>query len=405
MMSESTRVLRALRCLAGFQLLLMLSTWKLWTRQNDFPTVPLLPITIPALVLPVASAILFLTCLLIIYRSVLNQGTHTTPQGADRRLCGIALISGLIPVLCNQHCLQAWHWLFLVTMLLTVTSPAQALVPSLRMIIGTLYICSGLSRITTNPQAGVAGMITRQLLDLLPGTGPLDPASVNLLCHSLTLIEIVTGCLLFSTSKLPTTLGITLSILMHAALLLALGPFGLNHHAGVLFWNLCFPVIVPILFFNRPSPAPGAAKWPVGALLVGVFSVSGLFGFADNWPSWQLYSSRPESWTLWIHRTDTPQLPGSLQNWLAASSQDNWIPIRLDRLSLQSTGSPLYPEDRFQLAVISEVLRKIPATVQIRVTIEEPHPFLWWTRSSRELPSRLSIEQQHANFLLNSRAR
>ena len=404
-MTESTRVLRALRCLAGFQLLLMLSTWKLWTRLNDFPTVPLLPISIPALVLPVASAILFLTCLLIVYRPVPNQSTNTTPPGADRRLCGIALIAGLISVLCNQHCLQAWHWLFLVTMLLTITSPANALVPSLRIVICTIYLCSGLSRITTNPQAGVAGMITRQLLNLMAGTGPLDPASVNMVCHSLTLIEIATGCLLFSTSKLPTTLGITLSVLTHVALLLALGPLGLNHHSGVLFWNLCFLALVPILFFNRQSPLAGVPKWPVGAILVGVFSVSGLFGFADNWPSWQLYSSRPESWTLWIHRTDTPQLPRSLQNWLATTSQDNWIPIRLDRLSLQSTGSPIYPEDRFQLAVISEVLRTIPPTLRFRVTIEEPHPLMWWKRSSRELSSRLSIEQQHAEFLLNSRAR
>lgn len=404
-MSEPIRGLLALRCLAIFQLLLMLSTWKLWTGQSDFPGVPLLPVSIPALVLPCASATLVLSCLLIIFHPLRHQGPEASPPTASRRPYILALIAGLIPVLCNQHCLQAWHWLFLLTLLLAITSPSSSLVPSLRLTVSIIYICSGLSRISANPESGIAGMITRQLLELLSGSSAAGPAAVNLLCHLLTLVEITTGCLLLSTSRFKTTLGTQLSVLMHVALLLALGPLGLNHHAGVLFWNLCFPLLVTILFFNRTSLPADVRKWPIGALLIGIFSVSGLFGFADNWPSWQLYSSRPESWTLWIHRNDTPLLPEAVQNWLANSVQDNWIPVRLDRLSLHSTGSPIYPEDRFQLAVISRLLQTVPASVRVRVTIDEPHPFLWWQRSSRELSSRLSLQQEHDRFLLNSHAR
>ena len=399
---DNTRADLALRCLATFQMLLMLATWPLWFAPSRFPVVPLFSQSLPLLAIPVASVLLFLTCLAI---SLIRFPTAPTSSISGRqRLCSLALVAAVVPVICNQHCLQAWHWLFILAMLIAVTHTPEIRASQLRLTICTLYICSGLSRITANPQAGIAGLIARQLLEFLPGTPDHTADTVNLACHALSALEITTGIMLLFNSRRIRVPAVVLAVLMHASLLLALGPTGLNHHPGVLLWNLCFPILLPLLFLRGLPSAGKNHSFGAGGLLISVFSVSGLFALADNWPAWQLYSARPESWTLWVHRADTPELPLSLRPWLSSTVQDDWVPVRLDRLSLHQIGSPLYPEDRFQLAIISHTLQSLPETVRFRVTVEEPRPLDWWNRSVRLISNRADLEKEHEAFILNSRA-
>ena len=398
---ETTRADLALRCLATFQMLLMLATWPLWFAPGRFPVVPLFSQSLPILAIPLTSGLLFLTCLAMSLKPF--PGTPTGNRAGRRLLCSIALVAAVVPVICNQHCLQAWHWLFILAMLITVTHTPESRAPQLRLTICTLYICSGLSRITANPQAGIAGLIARQLLEFLPGPADHTANTVNLACHVLSALEIITGILLLFDFRRTRVPAVVLAVLMHASLLLALGPIGLNHHPGVLLWNLCFPILVPLLFLRGLPPACRGRRFGVGGLLISAFSVSGLFGVADNWPAWQLYSARPESWTLWVHRSDTPELPQFLRQWLGSTAQEDWVPVRLDRLSLHQTGSPLYPEDRFQLAIISSTLNSLPDTVRFRVTVEEPRPLDWWNRSLRLISDRADLNQEHQTFILNSR--
>lgn len=398
---ETTRADLALRCLATFQMLLMLATWPLWFAPSRFPVVPLFSQSLPLLAIPVASALLFLTCLAI---SLIRFPTAPTSRIAGRPLlCSLALVAAVVPVLCNQHCLQAWHWLFILAMLIAITHTPETRAPQLRLTICTLYLCSGLSRITANPQAGIAGLIARQLLEFLPGPPDHTANTVNFTCHALSALEISTGIMLLFNSRRIRVPGAVLAVLMHASLLLALGPTGLNHHPGVLLWNLCFPILLPLLFLRGLPPTGKNHSFGAGGLLISVFSVSGLFGLADNWPAWQLYSARPESWTLWVHRSDTPELPQSLRQWLSSTVQDDWVPVRLDRLSLHQTGSPLYPEDRFQLAIISNTLDSLPETVRFRVTVEEPRSLDWWNRTVRLISDRASVDREHQAFIFNSR--
>jgi hypothetical protein len=110
-------------------------------------------------------------------------------------------------------------------------------------------------------------------------------------------------------------------------LIVALGPWGHDHSAGVLLWNGFFIVQNWLLF---PSPvhvlAPG--QWPGGAItrpippgdspgaktagaiawaLLAIPLLAPLgepWGLWDHWPSWAVYAARPAKTTVFIHEDD-----------------------------------------------------------------------------------------------------
>ena len=52
-----------------------------------------------------------------------------------------------------------------------------------------------------------------------------------------------------------------------------------------------------------------------------LFPLSGLFGIADNWPAWQLYSTRPETWTLRIKEADVRYLDNHMAKLFDRANQ------------------------------------------------------------------------------------
>lgn len=245
------------------------------------------------------------------------------------------------------------------------------------------------------PEQGIVGIIVRQLLELAGLAGwERTPEQIALFCHALSFGEFMTGVLLL----FPRTqwLGKSGAILLHSSLLLALGPFGLNHHAGVLLWNLCFLCLVPILFPQTSLLEKDASQRSrLQTLVIAAtwsFPLSGLIGIADNWPSWQLYSSRPETWILSVHEADRELLPTLVRPHVSDPAPlSEWCPVRLDRWSLQQTKSPMYPEDRFQGAVIKSLLEKSPKTIRFRVDISEPEFPFWWSRRQRQIDNRVEL--------------
>jgi hypothetical protein len=185
----------------------------------------------------------------------------------------------------------------------------------------------------------------------------------------------------------------------------------LNHHTGVLLWNACFLFLVPTLFWGRDvresaRPALPSMRQKIATACVWLFPVSGLFGIADNWPSWQLYSSRPETWILWIHESDRQQVPETLKSFLTDPAPlEEWSAVKLDRWSLAETSSPIYPEDRFQMAVIRDVLNQLPDDVSFRVEISEPVFPQWWRRRQREITTHQELGDERSQFILGSTAR
>ena len=107
---------------------------------------------------------------------------------------------------------------------------------------------------------------------------------------------------------------------------------------------------------------------------------------ADNWPAWQLYSTRPESWTLQIRQQDLSKLPESARSHVTAPLPfEDSIYVKLDRWSLAETGSPMYPQSRFQREVIQQVLTEFSDADEFQIQISEPERLRWWRRLNRTL--------------------
>jgi hypothetical protein len=397
-LSQPQVALLTLRLAAGFQLLLMAATWKLWLIPGSFPLVPLLSLHLRPQLIPAASIPLAAGCLLL----TLNATPRSRLQ---KRIVLLTLLAAALPVLCSLQCLQAWHWLFMLTLLLTLLPLPTS---NLRAVIAALYVCSGLSRFSLAPEVGPVGLIVRQLL-LFAGRPDADPATVRLCCHLACVAEILAGLALLFAGRLP-QLAAAAAAVMHLSLLAALGPFGLGHHPAVLIWNLQLLLLSPLLALTAPRwtfnvrGISAALRCSLPAALHWLFALSGLFGLADNWPSWQLYSSRPESWQLWIRRDHAHRLPDSLQPWLSPAVVNGWQPLSLDRLSLAATSSPLVPEDRFQAAIIEAILQDIPNDTDFHIRITEPDPLRWWQRSERQISTRQQLRQEQTGFLLNATA-
>lgn len=129
--------------------------------------------------------------------------------------------------------------------------------------------------------------------------------------------------------------------------------------------------------------------------VIWLFPLSGLIGIADNWPAWQIYSPRPESWILQMHERDVHFLAEDIEQHVTKPMPlDDWVVVKLDRWSLVETESPLYPEGRFQRELIQHVLSRLPDDVEFHVDISEPAPWFWWKRIHRTLSSRSALDAE-----------
>lgn len=396
-----------LRLLACFQLLLMGCTWPLWLNSRHFPAVPLwslppMPEQLPAII----SGLFSLACLLLIFRTTRSTSDVRSSSATAVWLPSLILFTGLLLGCFNQHCLQAWHVFFLWAVASCLIRNSRYQLKALRQLPACVYVCSGLSRLSMQPEAGPTGMILGQLTKFLPVDLQPQEADFRWLCHAAAWGELSVGLLLLTRGP-ARWIGIVAAMLLHVALLAALGPMGLNHSPAVLLWNVSFLLLLPLLFresVQKPvaiaSPASasqrgrGTVMWAAWSCLLWCTSLGGLVGLTDNWSSWQLYSPRPEQWQLWIDRLYAGRVPYPFAAAVSGASVDGLVAVRLDVASLRQTGSPLYPEDRFQLALIRRILAGLPRHVRFRVRIDEPEGWRWWRRRVREVVDHESLTRE-----------
>jgi hypothetical protein len=175
---------------------------------------------------------------------------------------------------------------------------------------------------------------------------------------------------------------------MHLFLIAALGPWGHQHSAAVLIWNVFFIIQNWLLFpsglrldepiralwqsrhdlENATSPPETELSIPdseessrfrrlavIGWIFLAMPLMAPLgepLGYWDHWLSWAVYAARPERVTVLIHEQDAAKLPPELQPFLEPPAPlDAWRRFRIDRWSLAATRTPVYPEARYQIAV------------------------------------------------------
>ena len=216
---------------------------------------------------------------------------------------------------------------------------------------------------------------------------------------------------------------------MHLVLILAVGPWGLNHNAGVLVWNGFF-IVQNVVLLLVVRQAGGNASLPSGeytaetsttgqvssvrhrgatiVLLVGVVLFPALRSVdcCDTWPAWAVYASSPARVLVQVREDSIDQLPESLMPYVEPRQiNDGWLWLRIDLWSLATTGTPIYPEDRFQLGVARSIAREADLRDGIRI-IHEEESDRWTGKSERsEKVGESAMDEVAKRFLLNSSPR
>jgi hypothetical protein len=404
------------RLLAIGQLALVVATFPLWIPQG-FVQVPLISTAdnVPEFVewgllgglLSSLGAMLFVA----------------TPS-PRRMACLLMGISTFILVCVNQHRLQPWAWQFIILSVILASADDSTARSCWRWLVISIYAWSAWSKIDYSFFVGHG----RFLLDgFCKATGFIQesefwPTSVR----NTAMIAIPAFELLIAFGLAwHRTRGFALigSMIMHGALLLALGPFGHDHKPGVLIWNIFFLIQNWFLFRQPQMTQPLASVPPLSpvvrignsfarfAVLAAMFWPSlESFGLCDHWPAWAVYAARPERVTVFVHSEEFTKLFGgkggdTLKLYLGPQTMpDDWYPFRIDRWSLDTVFAPIYPQDRFQIGVALGLAHKCKLD-QIRVVIEGPANRWTGKRTTREYIGLQSLNRLAKTFRCNAQPR
>ncbi len=337
-------------------------SWPLWIDLADFPAIPLVR-WFPDY--PRAWSWLGLALV------VLGLGL-----GMTRRLgqVGVGLTIGVMTwlILGDQLRLQPWVYQFLVMGVLLVALPPRSALGFASVWIASVYFHSGLSKLDVSFRQGMGPLFVRTAARVLGfGGHPLlgSIAGVEATAMLMPAAEIVVAILLL----IPPTrrLGYLGALLIHAALLVILGPWGLGHSTIVLFWNVALAVEEYILFWPARPSAAMSWQWtlrekviaiPFGALLVLPFGER--IGIFDSWPSHALYADHAEGSTLYFYGDLPPALPGNLPTDLCIAAQpgptrDRWT-LRPTDWTLRVRGVPAYPQIRYANGLAEWIAARMP---------------------------------------------
>ncbi|MFT5526852.1 MAG: hypothetical protein ACI9HK_004832 [Pirellulaceae bacterium] len=353
---------------SAFVVLLMLSTWRLWTSQHGFPQVPLLQFGHwwPRQLDAVVSVLALFFCL------------AATSIGRPSRLrcaiyLGFSVAMGML-FASDQHRLQPWAFQFTVIAIIFACCERRDTMKLCRWLVIGIYIYSAVSKL----DAAFFASVGRELANTMVGIVGVElsrfpPAVQNAVIGSFPLIELLLGlALLFKVAPRGT---VVVAMLMHFGLLLVLSPLGLDHKMGVLLWNVCFLVQIPILFWPFVDDANSAEETPsvgqsvrgnrsVGAWLahavVAIVLVVPAFepwGFCDHWIAWGLYAPRSSRAELHLHSNQLPKIPDTIPH-KASTKWQGWHRIDLSSWSLNELSVPIYPQSRFQLGVVESLIEE-----------------------------------------------
>jgi hypothetical protein len=405
------------RLLAIGHLALVVATFPLWIHQGSFPQVPLISIAghVPEFIEwgLLGGLLASLGAMLLVL----------TPS-PRRMACLLMGISTFILACIDQHRLQPWAWQFIILSVVLASADDLTAKTCWRWLVISIYAWSAWSKMDHGFFVGHG----RFLLDgFCKATGFIQesefwPVSVR----NTATVAIPTFELLIAFGLAwHRTRGFALigSMIMHGALLLALGPFGHGHKPGVLIWNVFF-IVQNGLLFRRPRvlrpvalPRPPSKVVRIGNSFArfAVFAAMlwpsmETFGLCDHWPAWAVYAAKLERVTLFVHSEEFTKLFGgkggdTLKLYLGPQAMpDDWHPFRIDRWSLDTVFAPIYPQDRFQVGVALSLTRECKLD-QIRVVIEGPANRWTGKRTIHEYIGLESLNRLAETFRCNAQPR
>ncbi|MCA9110467.1 MAG: hypothetical protein KDA52_10990 [Planctomycetaceae bacterium] len=413
------RRLRRLTCV--FAGLLVFATWPLWIPGPELPEIPwseswcFLPESFFDWTL-LAGAALWLVLEFV---------------GLDRRSCRTWIIRGILAgpwmilLVLDQHRLQPWVMQMLMLAAILSVADARTGLRCARLLVISIYIHSALSKI----DVAFINSHGQFLLDGLTkslgvSTEFWSATTKRVLAGTFPVGELLTGIFLLW----PRTrrIGLTLAIMMHVMLLLTLGPLGHAHHWGVLVWNVYF-ILMDLLIFRASVPVEkdrielparnssilspdfsekaGNVIAYAGTALFAILPCLSWWGYWDHWPSWAVYSSRPAIVEVSVPEGDIERLPQSLQPFIGSPQPlSDLCPVNLDAWSFETLWCPMYPQERYRLAV-ALALGERSGIDSMRVIVRSSPDRWTGERQETTLDGLPAIRSRAEKFWINTRSR
>ncbi|MBL8852105.1 MAG: hypothetical protein JNG89_20700 [Planctomycetaceae bacterium] len=401
------------------------ATWPLWTARQSFPQIPWVGVLIDV---PAASDVWLLTtaglagCVALV----------TSRRGAAvaARLVFSAAVVGLL--LLDQHRFQVWALHLLVVLWLLWLDPGTRGLLLVRVFVISIYVHSASSRFD-RASLEMQWDLLAPLLDRI-GVPTKFAGEPQRLWTGAVFVAWELGTAVLLAVPRTRRAGVCTSIAMHGMLLLLLGPLGHDHHAGVLVWNTVWIMQNVVLFWSRgirgeggvvaphPGPLPRRSSsagltrlsgergrtliaWAL-ALMVVLAPLLEPWGCWDHWPSWRVYSARPETVTFYVRESRVTGLPPEVQTIVGPPELlSDWRPLSLDTWSFAELRCPVYPQARFRLAVALALTRQWALGNDVRVVVGSSPE--WWTgkRESQEYVGEQGIASASERFVVNVRER
>ncbi|GIW88810.1 MAG: hypothetical protein KatS3mg108_3134 [Isosphaeraceae bacterium] len=376
-------------CLATLTLILL--CWPLWLDDRPYPRVPFIRNAPTHAALPFAIVLSLLLAAALLRR----------PVALMPALCLTAW-----SVLGDQDRLQPWVYQFLVVGTALAATPDAAAIRLARGFHALMYFHSGLSKLDHS----FARELGRAFLSVPARVLALDistlPAPIlDALALSLPALEVVLAAFLL----LPRTrvYGLALAIVLHLGILAVLGPWGLNHGATVLVWNLALLAEEWILFATPlppPDPEPVRLAVPVRLLFgtVALMPLTERLGVWDTWPSFAVYASHNERAEIDLHTDDRDLWPTTLRPFLRDVGDPVWRRLDLMAWSRATRGAPPYPQVRTTLGIARSLLTGPSPPRTIRVVIRGRANRWTGSRTVEMIQGRDSLDRRLHRFRLNA---
>jgi len=401
--------------IGGFTLCLMGVTWPLWSASLswDSPRIPWWECltTAPPLLdgIGLSAALLGAAGLVVTTWSSTARVRIFSPL---LFVLGIGLLVSL-----DQHRLQPWVVQFLLFGLFALFASGEVFLRGARWMVIAIYLWSAISKMDVTFLSQQGQLFLNGLLDPLGIDHTYwSPAFKQRIAAGFPAGELLTALLLLS----PRTRrwGLVLSVLLHTVLIGILA-FGLGHEWGVLIWNVYFILQNLILFrpISRIRPATVSEtpfmvrrswNWSWGIPLFAItYPALELAGACDHWPAWGVYCARPAQVKILIPDYATENLPDQLKSHLGLPAPlDERLPLSLDAWCFETRRCPIYPQERYRLALAVALLKSHLAENAIAVEIRST-PNRWTgARTLTTLNGFNEIEQHcRKQFLLNTTPR
>ncbi len=360
---------------------LLAVTYRLWLPQSEMPLVPLLPgiqslVTAPALSWILTSLLAASLLINIAAKKCLAWSWGLT----------VATLIGLI--VCDQHRLQPWAYQSMIYAFVFSMVGYKHCRRFILMIAISVYVFSAAGKFDFQFTHTVGIDLLQTLLSPIGlDISKWDIETQAKLTLLMPLVELAAGLFLIPRRTRPVAGGVLIG--MHLSLLFVLGPFGLGHSLGVLVWNVALLLQALMLFVipgimdprdnrklyhrlfgrhehNRVRRVPWVATNFVVATAL-LMPLTERHGHWDHWLSWALYSPHNSRVDLEVHESVIQHLDAGLQQHAkSAENQSGWQQVSLHNWSLSARSVPLYPQSRYQLALVRAIMQNADLDRQVR---------------------------------------